>query len=369
MSKKTKLAYDMDPADQRRAIELHRAAYGIEFPGATQFSRPEWARDLNLAMDAQPALVTVPNSGIPAYLTFFMDPDVLRILTSPNEAAEIYGEKQKGDWTSTTLIFPVVERTYEVSSYGDFNNNGRAGINTNFPERQPYLYQTVTEYGDLEIERVGLAKIGFVAEQKEAAIDGLNKFGNLTYFRGVAGLANYGSLNDPSLYPAIAPSPKAAGGLAWLNGNNPSASANEIFADIQALVIQIINQSGGLLNTKSEFVLGMSPRSDGALTATNSFNVNVAALLKGNFPNLTVKTAIQFGALTAQNPQGNAVGEIVQLYAPKAGGQDSGYCSFNTKLRAGPVVRELSAYKQKMTQGSSGFILRQPYAVATMVGV
>ena len=365
----TKLAYDMSPAEQAQAINYHRNTWKIDFPGAQAFCKPEWKQNINLAMDAQPALVTVPNTGIPAYLTFFMDPDILRVLTAPNEAADIFGEKQKGDWTSSALFFPVVERTYEVSSYGDFNNNGRAGINTNFPERQPYLYQTVTEYGDLEVERVGLAKIGFVAEQKEAAIDGLNKFGNLTYFKGVQGLANYGALNDPSLYPAISPAPKAAGGVSWLNGNTINATANEIFNDIQSLVIQEINQSAGLINTKSDFVLAMSPAREGALTATNSFNVNVAALLKSNFPGMKIKTAMQYGALTAQNPQGNAVGEVVQLWAPKASGQDSGYCSFNTKLRAGVVVRELSAYKQKFTQGSSGFILRQPFAMATMVGV
>jgi hypothetical protein len=359
----------MSPADQRAAIDYHRTRWGIDFPGTQAFCRPEWKENLNLAMDAQPALVTAPNSGVPAYLTFFMDPDILRVLTAANEGADIFGEKQKGEWTSTTLIFPVVERTYEVSSYGDHNNNGRAGINTNFPERQPYLYQTIVEYGDLEIDRVGLAKIGFVAEQKEAAIDGLNKFQNLTYFKGVDGLQNYGALNDPSLYPAIAPAPKANGGVAWLNGTAINATANEIFEDIQGLVIQLINQSSGRINTKSRFVLAMSPSREGAMTATNTFNVNVAALLKNNFPNLEVKTAVQYGALTAQNPQGSAIGEIVQLWCPDATGQDSGYCSFNAKLWAGPVVRELSAYKQKMAQGSAGFILRQPFAMAQMVGV
>ena len=369
MKKAQALAFDMAPADQARVVEFHRRQWGIDFPGVQAFCRPEWKNDINLAMDAQPALVTTPNTGIPAFLTYFMDPDILRVLTAANQAAVIFGEKQKGEWTSTTLLFPVVERTYEVSSYGDFNNNGRAGINTNFPERQPYLYQTVTEYGDLEIARVGLAKIGFVAEQKEAAVDGLNKFQNLTYFRGVAGLQNYGALNDPSLFPAIAPAPKAAGGLAWLNGTTINATANEIFQDIQSLIIQLINQSSGLIDTKSEIILGMSPRSEGALTATNTFNVNVAALLKNNFPGLKVETAVQYGALSAQNPQGNAVGEVVQAFCPKVQGQDSGYCSFNAKLIAGPVVRELSAYKQKMSQGSSGFILRLPYAMATMVGV
>ncbi len=367
MSKK--MAYDMDPADQRRALAYAESQFGISFPGTVMFSRPEWKKNFDMACDAQPSLVTVTSGGIPAYLTFFMDPDLLHVLTSPNQGAEIFGEKQKGSWTDSTIIFPVVERTYEVSSYGDFNNNGRSGINTNFPERQPYLYQTVTEYGDLEIERVGLAKIGFVAEQKEAAIDGLNKFSNLTYFRGVAGLQNYGALNDPSLYPAIGPAPKAAGGTAWTQNGVIVATANEIFADIQSLVRQVIAQGGGNIDVRSPFTLAMSPTTENALTATNSFNVNVAALIKNNYPNLKIKTAVQYGALSSQNPQGNAVGEVVQLYCERVQGQESGYCSFNTKLRAGPVVRDLSSYKQKLMQGTNGFILRQPFAMSTMVGV
>lgn len=364
-----KMACDMAPEDQQALLHYCKENWGIDFGSATIFARPEWKRDYTLAMDAQPQLVTAPNSGIPAYMTFFTDPDILRVLQAPNKAAELFGEKQKGDWTKSTLIFPVVEQTYEVSSYGDYNNNGSAGINTNFPERQPYLYQTIVQYGDLEIERVGLAKINFVSEQKNAAINGLNKFSNLAYFQGVQGLQNYGLLTDPNLYPAIAPSPKANGGVSWLNGTAPNATANEIFADIQSLVNQLISQSSGVIDVDSKFILAMSPRSQGALTATNTFNVNVMALLKSNYKNMTIGSAIQYGAVTAQNPQGNPAGETVQLWCPDAEGQDSGYCSFNTKLVAGPVIRDLSSYKQKMTQGVSGFILRQPFAMSTMCGV
>lgn len=363
-----KMAYDLSPQDQRAAIEYHRQNWLIDFGDARVFCRPEWKQNINLAMDAQPGLVTAPNSGIPAYLTYFMDPDVLHVLTAKNQAAEIFGEKQKGDWTSSALLFPVVERTYEVSSYGDYNNNGRAGINMNFPERQPYLYQVVVEYGDLEIERAGLAKIGFVAEQREAAIDGLNKFQNLTYFKGVSGLANYGALNDPALYPAIAPIPKANGGLAWLNGTSPNASANEVLEDIQQLVTQAINQSSGEIDVRSEFVLAMSPKNEMAMTFTNSFNVNVSDLLRKNFPKLRVETAIQYGALTAQNPQGSALGEIVQLWCPRAAGQDAGYASFNMKLKSGRIIPDMSSFKQKLSQGSSGFILREPFAMTTLIG-
>lgn len=366
-----KMAYDAKPEEQRAFIAHHERAFGISFAADAKpqmFGRPEWKENFDLACDAQPQLVTVASSGIPAYLTFFMDPDLLRVLTADLEATEIFGEQQKGGWADSALIFPVVERTYEVSSYGDFNENGRSGINTNFPQRQPYLFQTMCEYGDLEVERVGMAKIGFVAEQKEAAIFGLNNYSNLTYFKGVQGLQNYGALNDPSLAPAIAPGPKAAGGLQWLNGTQIVATANEIFQDIQALVNQLIAQSAGKINTKSEMILAMSPRSDGALTATNTFNVNVSALLEKNYPKLQIKTAVQYGAMTAQNPQGSALGEVMQLWAPMATGQKSGYCAFNTKLRAGAVVRATSSYKQKLMQGTCGFILRQPFAMATGIG-
>ncbi len=365
----SKLAYDMSIAEQRSVLALHRKQYGIDFGHDTVFCKPDWKENIEMAMDAQPSLVTTSNSGVPAYLTYFTDPDLLRVLTAPNAATEIFGEKQKGSWTDTTLLFPVVEQTYEVSSYGDYNSNGSAGINTNFPQRQSYLYQVIVQYGEKEIAQAGLAKIGFVQEQKNAAIMGLNKYANLSYFFGVAGLQNYGALNDPALYPAISPAPKANGGVSWMNGTVINATANEVFADIQGMVTQLITQSSGVIDIRSKFVLALSPNREVALTATNSFGISVGDLLKKNFPGLDIKTAVQYGAITAQNPQGSALGETVQLWCPQAGGQDSGFASFNLKLQAGPVVQGLSSFSQKMSQGTNGFILKQPFAMATMVGI
>jgi len=356
-------------ADQQAVIRYAEDESRIFMPGAKMFPRPEWKRDFRLAEDAQPTLVTVPNSGVPAYLTFFHDAEILRIMTANNRAAEIFGEEGKGDWLSSTLIFNVVENTYEVSSYGDYNNNGNAGANMNFPERQPYLYQVITHYGERELEQAGLARIGWAAEQKAAAMAGLNKFQNLTYFKGVSNLQNYGILNDPSLNAAIAPGPKAAGGVAWQIGNTINATPNEMFSDIQGLVSQLIAQSDGNIDIDDELVLALSPRSKNAITATNTFNVNTMALIKNNYPKMRIEAAVQYGALTAQNPQGNAAGETVQLFAPKANGQTSGYCAYNLKLRAGRIVPELSSYKQKFSQGTAGFVYRQPFATAFLVGV
>jgi hypothetical protein len=343
---------------------------GITFPGSVDFVKPEWKFNYTkFAMDAQPSLVTVPNSGIPAFLTTVVDPQILQILTAKNQAAEIFGEVRKGSFTDVTAMFPVVEHTGEVSSYGDFSANGRSGANMNFPQREAYLYQTIIEYGELEMERAGLAKIGWAAELKTSAVTVLNKFQNLTYFLGVQGLQNYGLLNDPSLSAPIAPAPKAAGGVQWFLNGAPNATANEVYNDFVALFSRLVAQSAGNVDMKTKLTAALSPSSAVALTFTNSFGVNVEDLLKKNFPNLTVKTAVQYGAQSAQNPQGSAGGEIVQLIADSVEGQETGYCAFNEKLRAGNVVVGLSGFSQKMTQGTWGAIVRQPFAISQMLGV
>jgi hypothetical protein len=364
-----RLAYDLSLREQRAVLDFYRETYGIAFDGAQVFVKPSWKRDFKGAYDAQPQLVTTPQSGIPAFLVTFLDPEVLRILTAKNAAAEIFGEVRKGSFVDVTAVFSVVEHTGEVSTYGDFSQAGKSGANTNFPQRENYLYQTIAEYGELEMERMGAAKIGWASELKQASIVNLNKFQNLSYFFGIAGLQNYGLLNDPSLPAAIAPGPKAAGGLTWFIGNSPNATGLEVYNDIVALVVQLIAQSGGNINAESDMVLGMSPHSAGALNFTNTYNVNVKTLLGTNYPNLKVVPAIQYGALTTQNAQGSAAGEIVQLIATKVEGQETGYCAFSEKLRAGPIIRDLSSYKQKMTQGTWGAVIRQPFAIAQMIGV
>lgn len=354
---------------QRHADLIAAEAAGIFLPEAMDFVQPSWKGNYNMAMDAQPQLVTVSNSGIPVFLTTVVDPDLLRILTAKNAAAEIFGEVRKGSFVDVTAMFPVVEQTGEVSSYGDFSANGRAGANMNFPQRESYNYQTLIEYGEVEMERAGLAKIGWAAEVKNAAVTVLNKFQNLTYFFGVQGLQNYGLLNDPGLSAPIAPLPKAAGGVTWFKNGGPNATANEVYNDIVALFAALVAQSSGNIDMKTKLTLAMSPASSVAMTFTNTFNVNVEDLLKKNYPNLTVKTAVQYGALTAQNPQGSAGGEFVQMIASSVEGQETGYCAFNEKLRAGVVIRKESSYSQKMSQGTWGAIIRQPFAISGMIGV
>src|ERR1700758_1604081 len=101
------------------ALAKFEREWGISFDGALDFIQPGWKSNFNLAMDAQPSLVTTAQSGIPSFLVTFLDPELLRILTAKNVAVDIFGEARKGSFEDVAVAFPVVEHTGEISAYGD----------------------------------------------------------------------------------------------------------------------------------------------------------------------------------------------------------------------------------------------------------
>lgn len=370
----------MNVTEARSKFQSHRAEHerqGVFLPSVQMYLPDEWKRDFRLAMDAlpsllaQPTLATDPTSGIPSLLTTVIDPEVIRIIFSPLQFAKILGERMVGNWLEETRMFPVVEMTGEVSSYGDFNNNGRAGVNLNWPQFQSYLYQTFVRYGERELERAGLARINYVSELNISAADILNRFANLVYAFGLAGLQNYGIINNPFLTAFLTPATKAAGGTAWFTSSGAvNATANEVYNDIVALIEQLINQTLGAVEIDTKLTLAMSPQSQVATTFTNQFGVNVRDLLKENYPNLTIKTAPQYGTQSTTNPQGfSAAGNVLQLITESIHGQQVAYAAYNEKLRSHKIIPEPSAWMQKLTSGVWGTILRMPVGVAQMLGV
>jgi hypothetical protein len=347
------------------------AQRGVNLPEVRSYVPDEFRYDFGLAMDAQPNLSTTdPNSAVPAILTTMIDPKVFKALFTPNKATAIMGEERRGTWLDDTIMLPVTEAAGEVSSYGDYAENGVVTSNTNWPQRQAYLFQVVKQYGERELERAGLARINWVAELDYSGAMMLNKFSNLSYFYGVAGLQNYGLLNDPHLNASLTPAPKAYGGTSWYNSSAQiAATANEIFADIQNTFTQLVVQTTGLVNAETPLVLALSPLSMAALNTTNSFNVNVKTLIKDNYPNLKVEDAVQYGVLSASNPQGVAAGNFMQIIAKEVDGMETGYCGFNEKMRAHKLIPMMSSFKQKISAGTWGCILRMTTTISSMVGI
>lgn len=340
-------------------------------PSVRMYLPEEWKEDFSLAMDAQPTLSTDPSGAIPALITTTIDPEVYEVAYAPLQFAKILTERRIGSWTDQTRMLPVVEETGEVSTYGDFNNNGRAGINVNWPQVQAYLFQCFVEYGDLEVDRMGLAKISYISSLQKAAADLLNRFQNFSYAFGVQGLQNYGYVNNPFLSAALTPATKANGGTTWFTtGGSPNATPNEVYNDVLALIQQLIQQTQGVVEEDSPMTLSLSPSSNQALKFANSFGVFVKDLVKEGYPNLKIVTAPQYGKQTAVNFQGySTAGNVMQLRVDQVQKQETSYAGFNEKLRAHRLVPDSSSFKQKFTSGTWGAVTRLPVGVATMLGI
>jgi hypothetical protein len=352
------LGYAMDRYLTQREIETGRLAMDAVNPPIA-------------AMAGLPGpLSTDPNAALPWMLTSSVNPEIIRALFSPLSFGKILGERAIGTWTDQTHFLPMTEIDGEVSTYDDFVNNGRAGININYPQVQSYLCQTMLNYGELQIARAGLAKIQMVSEIGMAAADLLNRFQNLSYAFGIANLQNYGIMNSPYISAALTPATKAWGGTGWFNGGAPAATANEVYNDVVALITQLVSQTNGAIEITDPMTLALSPNSQIGLTFANSFGVFVKELLKEGYPNLKVKTAPQYGQQTATNPQGfSAAGNMMQLIPDSLQGQTVAYCGYNEKLRAHKIIPSHSSWSQKQTSGTWGTIIRLPVGIVTMIGI
>jgi hypothetical protein len=312
---------------------------------------------MQLAMDAptnllQAGLITQSNAGIPNYLSNYLDPEIVRVLTVPLKAVDIFGEAKKGDWLMDSAQFPIIESTGEVSSYGDDNENGLVGANANWIPRQSYHFQTFTHWGDKELAKAGLAKLDWAAEQNVSSALIMNTFMNRAYFLGVAGLSNYGLINDPALSPSISP----------LNGLWKSCTGVQIVADIQNLFVTLQQQLQGNIELEDPLILAL-PSTLQPYLLTPMANIygtpSVKAYLKEIFTNLQFKTAQQY--VTGS-------GNLIQLISPKVQGQSTGFCAFTEKMRAHAIVRKTSSTHQKKSAGTWGCIIKLPIAIASLLG-
>jgi len=338
--------------DQLQVLERR----GIIVPAYAEYIQEEWRDNPRLAMDAQPSLITVQNIGIPAYLANLVDPKVIRVLTTPMKAADIFSETKKGTWTTITTQFPVVESTGHVASYGDYSADGGVGSNYNWVPRQSYHFQTVTQYGDRETEMFGLAQINYVSDLNYSSALLIAKFQNLTYFYGVDIPNNFGALNDPSLIAPIVPATKVAGGTGWAN-----ALAIEIFNDIMALFVQLQTQLGGLIDRDTPMTLSLSPIVEPNMGRVTEYTLApVRAAIKDNWKNLKIVTAPEYNT---------TAGELAQLIVDDVDGDKTAYCAFTEKMRAGRVVPYLSHFAQKKSAGTWGTVIRRPIAIASMLGL
>ncbi len=312
-----------------------------------------------LAMDAAPTVTA--SVGVPAALTTYIDPEVVSILFTAQNAREIFVERKTGDWTDKTYVFTVEEYSGNVTPYSDYAENVSSDVGYEFPERQNFLFQTVIKYGDLEGDMASRAKLSLASAKQRAAAFIIANAQNKFYLYGVAGKRIYGLLNDPNL-PASETPVSVDGNSTWADkaAANPDQVANIVYNDINKLWASLTARNGGNVNANSPIVLAFSNAVSSFLTTPNSFGLTAKAMLQSTFPNIKF---VELPELSTDS------GEMLYMTVPTLFGVDTGVNAYSEKLRLGRVIPQLSSFKQKAISGTWGAIIQRPSLIATMVGV
>lgn len=306
-----------------------------------------------MALDA--ALVTTPSAGIPVELLTLFDNRAIKILLAKRAATEIFNEVKAGTRADAVRKFRVLENTGYTQPYSDYANNGKSDVNYNFPMRENYLFETTIAYGDQEVAETSRAKISLVADKQMAATTAIAVDMNKFYMNGVAGLQNYGLLNQPNLPVAIVAANGAGGSATWA-----SKTGTEIYNDIVALMADIASRTEGNVDQQTKYKLVVGPSSNAELNKLNAFGTEtVLALIKRNFPNLEVVVAPEYDDTTKK----------IQLIALDVDGTPTGEMAYSEKLIAGRVIPDLSSYRQKFMAGTYGAVVYRPVLVSTMTGI
>lgn len=329
------------------------AQYGFVFPNARMWLSPE--NRARIAEDA--ALVTTPNTTVPAELLAYIDPMVIEIMTAPRRAREIFGEEKKGDWTTPYAKWRADEMTGRTEPYSDYANGTTSGVNSEWQTRPQYIFQTSITYGDLEVAMSSAAKVNLAASKQRAAANVIDIDQNRFYLLGVAGKEIYGILNDPNLPDAITAGATGTGSSTkWAD-----KTTTQIYNDILALFAELSRQSSGLIDRDTPLKLCLSSEMAVRLGAATDFNVSVLDMLTRYFSNISIVTVPELHSMTA--------GETVFLIAPEVNGQKSGLLAFGEKIRALRVIPDMSSFRQKYVGTTYGGIVLMPFAFAQMTGM
>lgn len=315
--------------------------------------------DRQLAQDA--ALATAPNVAFPAALYTYLDPRIIDVLFGAMNAHKFFAPTKSGSWTDEFAQFTVEEITGETEPYADFSNAGVSDVNYNFPVRKQYRYQTNIKYGQMEIERAGVAKISLSARKQFASAQTIARAENKFQLYGVANMQIYGMLNDPNLPESITPI-SIDSNSTWESKveANPTSAANIVFNDVNLLIAELMKNNGGHVSADETMILGIPNNVLAYLTIPNAYGKTALVLLKENYRNLDV---VQLPELATD------AGNMLYLVVPSLMGDETGFSAFSEKYRMSKLIEHTTWFEQKAMAGTYGVVIRRPTLIATMLGV
>ena len=117
----------------------------------------------------------------------------------------------------------------------------------------------------------------------------------------------------------------------------------------------------GLVDKDTPLKLALPPALAVRLGTATDFNVSAMDMLNKYFASLEIVTAPEYNA--------TATGNTMQLIVKEIMGTPTGVLGFTEKMKASRIVQDLSSSKQKLTDGTVGFVGYRPASIAQMRGM
>lgn len=339
------------------------ASKGYHFPGAKGWiEKDDFGNITNMNQIVRDqALITVPNTAVPVELLGYISPTVVQILTAPRNATALGEEVKNGTWTNAYTKWRIHEKVGNTEPYSDKADVGTSNTNDEWQTREQYIFQTIIEWGDLEVDLNAEARVPLIADKQEAAAYIIAVDANRFYLLGVEGRGIYGFFNDPNL-PAAITAPNGAAGTPQWSTKTMLEIYNDILLAYQRLVDQTNGVVQGAITQNTPLTLAISPQSEVDLGRATEYGTNVVDLLRKFFSNLEIVTIPELAT--------NAGFQMVLMAKniPGAGAPTAEF-AYGEKLRAGRVVPEVSSFRQKYASSTYGSLLKVPAGVVVMTDI
>ncbi len=317
------------------------------------------------AMNDDTYTFNVPSNGVPSYLTTVWTNKAIEQVIQTTPFKEMAHEFQQGYWATSNIKIPTIAWSGAPAVYADQSKAGEANINVNWVDRETIRLQHTITYGDLSVAEFGMAKIDFVARQRESMMKRIALEQNRIGFKGYAGLNVWGLLNDPGLNSTL---------TAAASAQNPASGQwiyktfTEIQADVQAMFASIIGIAGGHADINDKCILGVAPAVYTYLTTPNAIGtLSVLMWLELNFKGLRIIQVQDYQG--TGSPIGASTPNYAQLVYMEMDGQECVLNAFSSIYNSHGVVRESSYFTEKASYTLSGAIVALPIGVATMSGI
>lgn len=351
----------MDSADNVRSL----AKVGIH---VSDFAAQSYAHAYGMdAAVSIPGLTVNAAQGNSPYMQFLQAwlPGQVQVITAARKADELMGVVTAGAWEDEEVIQEILELVGVAQPYTDYANIPLSSWNLTYEKRGVVRFEEGFQVGELEGLRSGRIGIDAATTKRAAAQLALDVSRNRVAFFGYNGATSYpiyGYLNDPGL-PAYITVPAGAAGTTW-----DKKTYAEIVKDLLTALSALRTKSKEVIDPKTTPInLDVASEKVDYLSTPNDLGETPYDWLKENYPNVTVKSAIELD-------DANGGADVFYMYAESVAesGTDGGGVIDQivpSRFRALGVDVSCKIVTEDFTNATSGAMAKRPFAMYRASGI